>query len=164
MFWYAVRSKPNKERALALELTARNIDNYCPQILVKPANPRSRTLRPYFPGYLFVQVDLRQTGFSEINWVPYSQGLVAFGGDPTQVPDILIEKIRKKVEAINAAGGEQLAGLKQGDRVTISAGPFSGHEAVFDATLPGKERVRVLLDFLSRQQVGLEIPVGYIKK
>lgn len=164
MQWYAIRSKPNKETALSFELGARNIEVFYPQVRVQPVNPRSRTIRPYFPGYLFVHVDLQNTGFSELNWVPFSQGMVSFGGGPAEVPEGLIHIIRKKVDAINAAGGEQLEGLRRGDPILISAGPFSGYSAIFDLTLPGSERVRVLLQLLSRQQVPLEVPSGYIQK
>lgn len=164
MQWYAMRSKPNKETALFLELGARNMEVFYPQVRVQPVNPRSRTIRPYFPGYLFVHVDLQQIGLSELNRMPFSQGMVAFGGGPAEVPDGLIQTIRKKVGAINVAGGEQLEGLRRGDPILISAGPFSGHSAIFDLTLPGSERVRVLLQLLSKQQVPLEIPSGYIQK
>jgi transcriptional antiterminator RfaH len=164
MHWYAIRSKPNKEMALSFELAARKIEVYFPRIRVQPVNPRSRTVRPYFPGYLFVHVDLQQMGFSELNWVPFSQGMVSFGAGPTEVPEILIQTIRKRVEAVNAAGGEQLAGLKQGDAVVLSAGPFRGYSAIFDLALPGAERVRVLLKMLSRQQIPLEVPAGFIEK
>lgn len=164
MQWYALRSKPNKERSLAFELKARRFEVFFPEIRVQPVNPRSRTLRPFFPGYLFVCVDLLQTGFSELNWLPFSHGLVCYGGGPVEVPPALIQGIRKQVEAINAAGGEQLRGLKKGDALILSAGPFSGYEAIFDLTLPGTERVRVLLKLLSKQQIPLEVPASFIEK
>ena len=77
--------------------------------------------------------------------MPYSRGLVSFGAEPAPVPHILIQTLRKKVGEINAAGGELLHGLKQGDQVEIQSGPFAGYEAIFDARLTGSERVRVLL-------------------
>lgn len=164
MDWYAIRSKPNKETPLFLELKARNFEVYYPQVRVQPVNPRSRTIRPFFPGYMFVHTNIQEVGFSELNWIPFSQGLVSFCDGPVEVPVGLIQGIRKQVDAINAAGGEQLQGLKKGDPVLLAAGPFRGYEAVFDLTLPGTERVRVLLNLLSKQQVTLEVPAGYIEK
>lgn len=164
MRWLVIRSKPNREAALHRELSARMVEVFFPEIRVHPVNPRSRTLRAFFPGYLFVHVDPNRTGFSDLNWVPFSQGLVSFGGDLSEVPDHLIHKIQKQVEAINAAGGEQLHGLRRGERVHITSGPFAGHEAIFDLALPGQERVRVLLELLSRQQVPVTVPTGSISK
>ena len=164
MRWLVMRSKPNREVALRQELRARMIEVFYPEIRVHPINPRSRTSRAFFPGYLFVHVDPDQTGFSDLNWVPFSQGLVSFGGDLSEVPDHLIHKIQKQVEAINAAGGEQLHGLQRGDRVNITSGPFAGYEAIFDLTLPGQERVRVLFELLSRQRMPVIVPAGSISK
>ena len=61
--WYVLRSKPHKESMLFGQLKAYGIETYFPVLRVKPVNPRSRKERPYFPGYLFVHVDLAETGF-----------------------------------------------------------------------------------------------------
>ena len=164
MFWYALRSKPNKEMALWHEIRARGLECFYPYLRVKPVNPRCRSILPYFPGYLFVYVDLEQVGFSTLQWMPFSLGLVAFGGQPAMIPDPLVLAIRQRVEQVNAAGGEQPAGLKRGEAVVISAGPFSGYEAIFDQSLQGSERVRVLLKLLAKKELPLELPASYIQQ
>ncbi len=163
--WYALRSKPRKEDTVWEQLNTRGIENYYPRLRVHPVNPRSRKVKPYFPGYLFVRVDLEDTGLSFFRWMPHTLGLVSFGGDPAHVPDNLIHAIKKRVNEINEAGGEKLNGLTTGDRVRIEAGPFSGFEAIFDSSLPGKERVRVLLMLLGQpRQIPVEIDVSQIRK
>ena len=164
MNWYAIRSKPNKETALFLQLSARRMDVFYPQLRVHPVNARNRTIRPYFPGYLFVRVDLDQTGFSELHWLPFSLGLLTFGGEPACVPEVLIHGIQRRVDEINAAGGELFDSVRQGETVLILDGPFAGHEAIFDARLAGSERVRVLLKLLSRGQVPLVLPTGQVQR
>jgi transcriptional antiterminator RfaH len=162
--WYVLRSKPNKEMILWRELNVHGFESFYPQLRVKPVNPRSRKIRPYFPGYLFVHTDIEQVGASTFQWMPFSGGLVAFGDVMPTVPENLIQAIRRHVEEINAAGGEQLAGLKQGDVVMIQGGPFDGYEGIFDACLPGKERVRVLLKLLQVRQMGVELPTTQIQR
>lgn len=164
MRWFVVRSKPNRESALSKELAARMIEVYYPEIRVQPVNPRSRSKRALFPGYLFVHVDPEMVGFSNLNWVPFSQGLLAFGGAFSDVPEHLIQQIQKQVDAINAVGGEQFLRLRRGERIRITGGPFSGYEAIFDLALPGKDRVRVLLELLSKQRVPTTVPAGFISK
>ena len=164
MFWYALRSKPNKEMPLWHEIRARDLECFYPYLRVKPVNPRSRTILPYFPGYLFLQVDLEQIGFSILQWMPFSLGLVSFGGQPAMIPDSLVHAVRQRLEQINATGGEQLPGLKRGEEVVISGGPFSGYEAIFDQSLQGSERVRVLLKLLAKKELPLELPAGYIQQ
>ena len=162
--WYVLRSKPNKEMVLWRELTARGFESFYPQLYVRPVNPRSRTIRPYFPGYLFVQTDMQQVGTSTLQWMPFSSGFVSFDGTPASVPDNLVLAIRRHVDEINAAGGEHLAGLKPGDMVVIQGGPFDGYEAILDARLTGTERVRVLLKLLKDRQINLELPARQIQR
>ena len=118
--WYALRSKPNKEGPLWREVHAQGFEVFYPEIRVQPVNPRSRKVRPDFPGYM--------------------------------------------VDAINQAGGEILDGLKHGETIKINSGPFMGYEALFDACMPGGERVRVLLKLLEKRLVPLELPTGQIQQ
>jgi transcriptional antiterminator RfaH len=162
--WYALRSKPNREEALWREATARGFQVYYPRTRVQPVNPRSRKIKAYFPGYMFVQAQIDAVGFSAFAWMPYSSGLVFCGSEPSPVPDALVNAIRRHLDDVNAAGGELFDGLKQGDGVSIQDGPFAGYEAIFDSRLPGNQRVRVLLQLLSKQRLPLELPSGQIRR
>jgi transcription antitermination factor NusG len=165
MQWYALRSKPRKEEVVWRQLHNQGYEVFYPRLRVQPVNPRSRKVKPYFPGYLFVYVDLDEVGHSVFQWMPHSIGLVAFGNEPAGVPENLILAIRKRVEEIAAAGGEVFHGLQPGDTVQISDGPFRGYEAIFDARLPGNERVRVLLELIGNQRrVPVELRSGQIRK
>jgi transcription elongation factor/antiterminator RfaH len=161
--WYVLHSKPHKEEMLAEQLELRNIETFSPRIRVQVINPRARRVRPYFPGYLFVHVDLEAKGLSALQYVPGSAGLIAFGGEPAFVPDGLIQAIRQRVEGINSAGGELFDVLKSGETVVVHSGPFEGYEAIFDVRLPGTERVRVLLKLLRNRKMPVELPAGYIR-
>jgi transcriptional antiterminator RfaH len=161
--WYVLRSKPNKEMVLWRELEARGVECFYPHLRVQPVNPRSRKIRAYFPGYLFVQVELELVSASSLNWMPFSSGLVAFDGTPAIVPENLVQGIHRHVDQINLAGGDQSSDLKPGDLVVIQGGLFDGYEAILDARLAGTERVRVLLKLLQRRQVSLELPSGQIQ-
>lgn len=164
-YWYALRSKPRKEDVVWRQVRTRGFETFFPRLRVNPVNPRSKKIKPYFPGYLFVYADLEEVGLSVFRWMPHAIGLVSFGGEPAPVPENLIHAIRKRVEQIAEAGGEVLDGLKQGDVVRISDGPFRGYEAIFDERLPGKERVRVLLELLgSQRRVPLELKTGQIQR
>lgn len=163
--WYALRSKPQKEDVLWRQVVNRGFEVFYPRMRVNPVNPRSRKVKPYFPGYMFVQVDIDQIGLSEFQWMPHALGLVCFGDEPSSVPEHLIHAIRRRVEEIAVAGGELFDGLHIGDAVTIHEGPFAGYEAIFDARIPGSERVRVLLQLInSQRQVPVELQAGQIEK
>lgn len=164
MRWYALQSKPQKENLLYDQLRLREIETYYPHLRVKPVNPRSRKIKPYFPGYLFVRVDLECVGLSRLHWIPGERGLVTYGGEPAFVPDAILYAIHRKVDEINLAGGVTLHNLKHGDPIEIKSGPFAGYRAIFDARLSGNDRVRVLLQMLQDRQVCVELSGGQIER
>ena len=161
--WYALQSKPMKEALLAVQLGLKGIESYFPFLRIQPANPRSRKVKPYFPGYIFGRLHVRQERKDRL-WVPGLVGVVCFDGIPSYVPDSLINAIRRRVDRINAAGSELLEALKPGDAVKIQEGLFKGYEAILDALLPGEARVRILLTYLNRPQIPLELPQQQIRR
>lgn len=162
--WYALNTKPRKEDFLWEQCLAHGYETFYPRLRVQPVNPRARKIRPYFPGYLFVYVDLEKISLSTLRWMPGAARVVAFDGVPATVPEGLIRAIQQRVEEVNAAGGELFDGLRSGDVVYIQDGPFAGYEAIFDARLPGSERVRVLLKLLQKRQVPVDLPAGQIQR
>lgn len=161
--WYVLHSKPNKEELLSEQLWLRKVESYCPRIRVQVVNLRARKVRAYFPGYVFVLVDPQSTPLSSLRYIPGTASLVSFGGEAAQVPQALMQAIRRRVDEINAAGGELLETLTPGLPVILHSGPFEGYEAIFDTRLPGTERVRVLLTLLKNRQVAVELPAGQVR-
>lgn len=161
--WYALRTKANKEDVVWRQAVAEGIEVFYPRIHVKPVNPRARKVKPFFPNYLFVEVDLDETRVTLFKWMPDAVGLVSFDGHPARVDESFVDALKAYLERLNQAGGVVYEGLKPGDAVVIRNGPFAGYDAVFDAALPGKERVRVLLMILGRQAVPVEMESARIK-
>ncbi len=164
LHWYALRSKPRKEEIAWKQVKDRGFEIFYPRMRVNPVNPRARKLKPYFPGYMFIRVDLDEIGLSALQWMPHTLGLVSFGGEPAIVPDNLVIAIKHRVEEIAQAGGIVFDGLKKGDRVKIDHGPFEGYEAIFDTRIPGTERVRILLKLISERQVPVEMDASQIRR
>ena len=160
--WYAIQSKTRKEELLCEQLSLREIETFFPRIRVKPVNPRARKIKPYFPGYVFGCVDLANVGKSVLDWIPGAIGVVNFGGEPVPVPDHFINSLQQHLEIINASAYSAVERFRPGDIVKIHWGPFAGYEAVFDASLPGRDRVKVLLRMLERSQFQVELPAEQI--
>jgi len=160
--WYALRSKPQKEEFLYSQLLARGVEAFFPALYVKPVNPRCRTIRPYFPGYLFARMDMEMEGYSVFQWMLGSLGLVSFGGEPASVPLELIHAVQRSVDHANAGFGKKWI-FASGDLVVVREGIFDGYEAIFDSHMPGNDRVRVLLQYLKGRQVPLVLPIDQIE-
>lgn len=145
------------------EAQARGYEIFYPRLRVKPVNPRSRRIVPYFPGYLFVHMDLEEVGRTAIDRMPFSIGLVSFGGEPAVVPDPLVRALIRRLEAIHQDRSGERVRFKNGDHVRIEAGPFDGYEAIFDARISGQDRAKVLVEFLGGRFVRLDVSLDEIK-
>ena len=155
--WYVIRSKPHKEAILYQQLLTRQIESFYPVIRVNPVNPRARKVVPFFPNYLFVRINLEEEGASVFQWIPYSQGLVKYGGEPAFVPDALVHALRRKIDTINVEGKKTKNGYKTGDQVRVVDGFLRGYEGIIDANLDGKERAKVLINLLGNRQMLVEL-------
>lgn len=176
-FWYALHVKPHKERFIYERLLAPKglpgfddslsgsaIEVFYPAVRVKPTNPRAAKIRPYFPGYLFVRADLAVLGDNAFSWIPGVHNLIRFGDVPVVVPESLIHELQLRMARIEESGGLVMSTLRAGDRVRIMSGPFAGYEAIFDMQLPDRERIQVLLAFLSKHPQRVQLDGEDIEK
>ena len=115
--------------------------------------------KPFFPGYLFVQLDMTQVEMQTINTTPGVIRLVSFGGSPQPVSPRVIHALQQRLQEIDDQGGLPRHRFHEGDRVRLKDGPLAGLEAVFVGPMRPAERVRVLLEFLGQEQEAL-VPVA----
>jgi transcriptional antiterminator RfaH len=160
--WYVAHSKPRNEELLWKQFCLRNLESYYPCIQVPTVNPRARKVQPYFPGYLFVYVDLDLIGKSTLKWMPGGVGLVSFGDEPAFIPDNMVYAIKQRIESLKMVSEEKSTPLCKGDPVVIHSGVFAGYDGIFDMQLTGTDRARVLLSLLEDRLVHVEMPVSCI--
>ena len=127
--WYAIRSNPNKEEFFWNQLLAHRIETFYPCLKGLTVNPRARRLKPYFPGYLFVHVDLDSVNTSFLQWMPGSAGIVSFDYIPASVPDSLIAVIHHKVDDLNAACLPLVSGMLSGKLKSTSTFEVDDHRS-----------------------------------
>ena len=160
--WYVAHSKPRSEELLWKQFCLRNLESYYPSIKVQTMNPRARQVQPYFPGYLFVHIDLDLVSRSTLEWMPGGIGLVSFGDEPAFIPECLVYEIKQRIENLETVAGKKPAPLCKGDNIVVHSGIFTGYEGIFDVQLSGFDRARVLLSLLSDRLVAVEMPASCI--
>jgi transcription antitermination factor NusG len=111
-----------------------------------------------------VLIDVAAEGVDAYRWLPGAHGLVKVGDETAVVQDTLIDEIKTHLQTIQKTGGLNLAKIQTGDRVRITEGPFAGYDGIFDAYLPGNQRVQVLLAFLSRHPQPIKLDSSAIRK
>ena len=158
--WYVVYCRPLKEWQTAVALQAHlGLQIYIPE--VKRRFRGKLQCIPFFPGYLFVAVDLQEVPLSRINAVPNVVRLLAFDERPQAIPAEVVDAIRQQVDTLNAMGGLTEHSFYPGQKVWIKQGPLRGMEAAFIGSMKASERVQVLLEFLGQLRQ-VEVDVGML--
>jgi transcriptional antiterminator RfaH len=102
-----------------------------------------------FPGYFFARFCLEILPL--VRSAHGVSSIVRFGDWYPVIEDNVIEQLRDKT------GGDTITEVvpefAPGDSVRLTEGPLAGLEAVITQVLPGKERIRLLLEFLGRETV-----------
>ena len=149
--WYCLRSQPKHEHIAAAHL--RRFDGvtvFCPRIRFKRPTRRGlvRVTEAMFPGYLFARFELEKM-LCQIRYARGVSGIVRFGNRYPTIEDEALAQLRDPTGVTEVK--ELNYEISQGDRVKIVEGLFFGLEAVVLRVLAGKERVKVLMDFLGRK-------------
>jgi len=147
-FWYVLRCKLNKEHIVAQQLRSQGYEVFCPLSRDQRFKRRRIQSRPYFPGYIFVQVDLEEVSLSTFQWMPNTEGLVSFGLKPAYVPDSLVRAISRHTQKVSGDGDGR---IDQGEVVAASDNRkemLAASDALFDPKLTSDQRVQELLRVL----------------
>jgi transcriptional antiterminator RfaH len=149
VYWCCAQTEPKREAAATHFLGLAGYEVYCPRLrLVRPRRGRKVETRPaLFPSYLFVMI---RVGWWDARWCPGIVRLLANGEVPMVVPDTLIAEIRARERGGLVELSPPPGALRPGDRVKVTAGPFTGQFGLY-AGMRSHERVLVLLAVLGGQ-------------
>ena len=149
--WYAVQCLPNRVSMALMNLQKQTFPVFLPrrQKTRRHARKIDVVLTPFFPGYLFVKLDLTRDPWRSGNGT-YGVGRLVMQGDvPAPAPRGVIEALR---DACDENGVLHLPGdeLKPGQSVRILTGAFADFVGEIDR-LDDSGRIRVLLDIMGGQ-------------
>ncbi len=159
MTWYALQHKPAQGDRALQHLQNQDIACFYPKISVEKikGGKRSKKLEPLFPGYLFVNLEQTDPMWSKLRSTRGVLRIVGFANKPAPISDAVIQHIKESLDSVAEQGG-----IKPGQAVQLSEGPFEGINAIFQA-YDGEERAIVLVNFMQKQQ-SIRVPVSAIKK
>ncbi|MEM1083919.1 MAG: transcription termination/antitermination NusG family protein [Verrucomicrobiota bacterium] len=159
--WYCVKTQTKREHIAAGHLRElEGVEVFCPRLRYRKATRRGKIwwVEALFPGYILVKFVMTDSE----RLVTYSQGvrgLVKFGSEVPPVAGSFVETLRheitRSVEEEDGVEDTLTVGpqVESGEEVEIASGPLGGFQGKVVSILPGKERVRVLLDFLGQPQI-----------
>jgi transcriptional antiterminator RfaH len=151
--WYAVHTLPHREFRAETQLANQGFRVFLPRRLktVRHARKLSSVPAPFFPRYLFVELDLACQRWRSVNGTFGVASLVMQGDLPLAVPRGVVETM-----LVASDGNGRLClqpYLQVGSQVRLAAGPFAEQLATLDR-LDDSGRVVVLLELM-----GAAVPV-----
>jgi transcription elongation factor/antiterminator RfaH len=158
--WYAVQCQPHRERTAAFNLARQDVPVFLPLIEKSRRHARrvETVLRPFFQGYLFVQLNLTQDCWSFINGTFGVLRLVMQGKRPASAPRGIIEELMDICGDNSAV--DWRVDLKPGQSVKVLMGPFAELIGEIEA-MSDAGRVRVLLDIMGGR-TPVSLPRNYV--
>ena len=142
--WYCIHTAPAHEISAAEYLRSKNVSVYYPILPQRSRCVEKKGPAPLFPRYLFARFSL-----NSYDAVRHGQGVAAVVSGmsgPLPVPDEVIEEIQDRL----SRGFYRGPNLHTGQRVTVQSGAFKGVTGIFKAYTSGRERVRILMELMSR--------------
>lgn len=148
--WYLVNAQTGREQLASEHLARQGYRPFVPWTwrTIRHARQMRTTRSAFFPGYLFVPLDVERQRWRPIDGTIGVLRLVKAGSSPLAAPHGLVEDL---IAAVAADGALDLVGvrLQAGQNVRVIRGPFADHLATVEK-MSGDDRVRVLLGFMQQ--------------
>ncbi len=142
--WFVLNTKPKKEFHVEKLFLEGGFEIYNPKYL------HDKKIKPFFPGYEFIYFDYPE----QYRLVRYTRGVKRVVGNrvgPIPIP----EKVIAEIKAREVNGLIELYKYGQepelGDEIEVVEGPLKGLRGIFKKEIPEKQRVLILLNYVSYQ-------------
>lgn len=142
--WFVLNTKPKKEFQVERLFYEGGLEFYCPKYR------HDDKIKPFFSSYGFILYDHPE----QYRLVKYTRGVKRIVGNetgPIPIPEEMIHGI--KTRELNGYIELEKYGAEPniGDEIEIMEGPLKGLRGIFRRELTEKERVIILLNYVSYQ-------------
>jgi transcriptional antiterminator RfaH len=142
--WFVINTKPKKEFQVERLFTEGGIKIYSPKYM------HEDKIKPFFPGYGFIYFDFP----AQYQLVRYTRGVKRVVGNrnvPIPIPEEVINEIKSReidglIELYKYGEEPDI-----GDEIEVMEGPLKGLRGIFKKELTAKERVLILLNYVTYQ-------------
>ena len=161
--WYVAYTQPQAEFRAAGHLKRQGFDAYLPLChqIRRHARREETILKPLFPRYVFVALDLEVDRWRSINGTVGVSNLVCHGERPAALPDGVVEGWRVGELEEGFVPLSQLVLFDKGAQLRVLNGAFAGQTGTYHG-MTGAERV-VLLFSLIGSPVRVAVPIHAVE-
>jgi transcription antitermination factor NusG len=140
--WYVIYTRPRWEKKIALLLTDKEIEYYCPlNKITKQWSDRKKIIEePLFKGYIFVKRSVHDKW--DIKMIPGVLNYVHWLGKPAIVKESDIKIIRKFLQEFNDVEVSN-ADIVKHEKVQIKQGLMMNYKGIVLEVLGNKAKVKI---------------------
>ncbi len=153
--WFVVRTRPKSEHIAAMHLMrfADIEEVFSPRIRYEKGTKRGKVwfVEALFPGYIFARFDLGEK-MRAVNATNGVAAILRFSELYPQVSDDFIQTLREEFPEEDNEVRVIDRPIEEGDEVVVLDGTMSGLETVVTKIMSGKERVRIMLNWLGEER------------
>ena len=150
--WYVVHTQPNYEGRAEVNLQRQGFATYLPryQRTRRHARKTETVVRPLFPRYMFVALDLARDRWRAIQSTFGVSHLVLAGEEPLALASGVVDEIRAREGNDGIVKLGLPAGVGVGSRIRLIDGIFEDARGVIER-IADDRRVAILLQLLGRE-------------
>ena len=159
--WFLAQLRPNSGLIAERNLKRQGFQTFLPmeEATKQVRGKFAHTLRPLFPGYIFVSFNIAKGHWRVVNSTHGLSRLVSFGKDPAPVPADIVSQLMLRCDASGKLLPPKL--LNSGDEVRLSTGPFADFVATVES-IAADRRVWVLLEIMGGQ-TRVAVPIDQLR-
>ena len=158
--WFTVRTKPRREDYACENFERQGFEVYLPKTLALVSHSRKKgwVKRPFFPGYLFLNLSPGEQHWSTISSTFGAISAVSFGVHYPSTPNEVINALKAHENEQGVILCESRPGepFRPQQKIRVIDGPMRDLEGIF-RYMSGEDRVIILMDFLSRS-INVQLP------
>lgn len=149
--WFAVHTQPMAEPKAAEHLTRQGFEVYLPRYSKTRRHARrvDKVIRPLFPRYLFVALDVAAMRWRAIRSTIGVRDVVRAGEEPLRVAEAVVTALREREDAEGLVRLCRRSDLHAGQKLRILTGALCDQVGLFE-DISDDERVTILLNLLGR--------------
>jgi len=147
--WYAVHTRSNFERRVALELEQKGIETFLPVFHeIHRWKDRKKAVEiPYFSCYVFARIEDVAEKRLDILRTAGALRILGAGCEIEPIPEFEIDRLERLVQSNLSAFAHPF--LKEGSHVRVKAGPLRGIEGLL-VEVKNQNRLILSLNLLAR--------------
>lgn len=171
--WYVVHTYSGFEnkakKSLEERMKREGLEEFFGEVLVPTENvheiiggAKRTSKRKFFPGYMFVQMELNDRTWHLVKSTPKITGFVGNERNPVPVREDEVVRLTQQIDAGLTAVKPRLH-FEEGETVRVIDGPFSSFNGTIEEVKEEKQKIRVLVSIFGRA-TPVELDFGQVEK